>query len=67
MVTNNTAVSLDAHKTSNHRSQAKVIIDDVWKTKCTSRARSPALSVQYLCKARAQGVIQRYIWKAPFS
>lgn len=62
------SVSLDAHKILNYRNQAvKVIIDDVFKTKCTSRVRGPALSVQYLRKTGAQGVIQRCIWKASFS
>lgn len=62
------SVSLDVHKILNYRNQAvKVIIDDVLKIKYTSRVRGPALSVQYLCKIRAQGVIQRCIWTASFS
>lgn len=62
------SVSLDTHKTLNYRNQAvKVIIDDDLKTKCTCRVLGPALSVQYLRKTRAQGVIQRCIWKASFS
>lgn len=61
------SVSSEAHETLNYRNQAvKHIIDDVLKTMCTSRVHSLALSVQYLHKTMAQGVIQRF-WKTSFS
>lgn len=62
------SVSLDKHQTLNYRNQAvNVIIDDALKAMCTSTIIGPALSVQYLRKTRAQGAIQRCIWKASLS
>lgn len=56
------SVSSEAHETLKYRNQAvKCVIDDVLETMRTSGVRGSVISVQYLHKTRARGVIKRFL------